>query len=41
MNGVALHRFAAELYPICRSITGAGVRKTLQLIGGHVSARDP
>src|SRR5579862_4634232 len=30
--GERLHRFASRLYPICRSITGAGVRKTLALI---------
>jgi aminopeptidase-like protein len=35
-NGAALHAFAAELYPICRSITGAGLRKTLNLIGRHI-----
>jgi aminopeptidase-like protein len=28
--GEAMHRLAAELYPICRSITGNGVRETLQ-----------
>jgi len=27
-----LHRFAAELYPICRSITGDGIHQTLDLI---------
>jgi aminopeptidase-like protein len=27
-----LHAFAAELYPICRSITGEGTRQTLRLI---------
>lgn len=26
------HRFAAELYPICRSITGEGLRQTLAAI---------
>ncbi len=31
-HGEALHGFAARLYPICRSITGDGVRKTLALI---------
>jgi aminopeptidase-like protein len=31
-EGERLHRFAARLYPICRSITGAGVRQTLALI---------
>jgi len=30
--GKELHRFAAELYPICRSITGNGIRQTLRMI---------
>ena len=30
--GDELHRFAAELYPICRSITGDGIRRTLAMI---------
>ncbi len=30
--GARLHAFAGELYPICRSITGNGVRQTLDLI---------
>lgn len=30
--GKELHQFAAELYPICRSITGNGVRQTLRMI---------
>jgi aminopeptidase-like protein len=34
--GRALHRFAAELYPICRSITGAGIRQTLGMIHGRI-----
>src|ERR1700728_1747813 len=34
--GACVHAFAAELYPICRSITGAGVRKTLDLIGRRI-----
>ena len=34
--GKDLHRFAAELYPICRSITGAGIRRTLALIGDRI-----
>ena len=28
--GAVLHGRIAELYPICRSITGAGVRETLR-----------
>src|SRR5581483_11375038 len=31
--GRRLHAFAAELYPLCRSITGNGVRQTLKRIG--------
>lgn len=31
-GGQAMYRFVSELYPICRSITGDGVRKTLALI---------
>ena len=31
-TGQELHRFAADLYPICRSITGDGIRRTLALI---------
>jgi len=34
--GEAMHRFIAELYPLCRSITGAGLRETLSRIGRHV-----
>ncbi len=30
--GEAMHRWMAELFPICRSITGNGVRETLRLI---------
>jgi aminopeptidase-like protein len=30
--GQQLYRFASELYPICRSITGDGIRQTLALI---------
>lgn len=30
--GEELHGFASELYPICRSITGDGLRKTLERI---------
>ncbi|HKQ80683.1 MAG TPA: DUF4910 domain-containing protein [Steroidobacteraceae bacterium] len=35
-RGEGLHAFATTLYPICRSITGNGVRKTLSLIGERI-----
>ena len=31
-SGQELHCFVSELYPICRSITGNGIRETLSLI---------
>ncbi len=31
-SGKALHDFVSELYPLCRSITGEGVRETLRLV---------
>lgn len=34
--GVEMYRLIAELYPICRSITGNGVRETLRIIGKHI-----
>ena len=34
--GEAMHRFAADLYPICRSITGEGTRRTLTMIGERI-----
>lgn len=34
--GEELHRFAAELFPICRSITGDGLRQTLAIIGTRI-----
>jgi aminopeptidase-like protein len=34
--GQELHDFAAELYPICRSITGDGIRQTLGLIQDRI-----
>jgi aminopeptidase-like protein len=34
--GQELHEFAAELYPICRSITGNGIRETLGRIKNHI-----
>ena len=35
--GHEMHRLVAELYPICRSITGNGVRETLRLVQKHIS----
>ena len=35
-TGEELHRFATELYPICRSITGDGIRRTLTMIQDRV-----
>jgi aminopeptidase-like protein len=37
--GRDLHAFAAELYPICRSITGDGIRQTLESIGRGIPLR--
>lgn len=34
--GEAIYVLAAELYPICRSITGDGVRETLGILGRHI-----
>jgi aminopeptidase-like protein len=30
--GLELYQFAGELYPICRSITGDGIWRTLALV---------
>jgi aminopeptidase-like protein len=35
--GQELHRFAVELYPICRSITGDGIVRTLTMIQDRIS----
>ncbi len=35
--GADIFALAAKIYPICRSITGNGVRDTLREIGGHIS----
>lgn len=35
-TGETMHRLAAELYPICRSITGNGVRETLRRLQAHL-----
>jgi aminopeptidase-like protein len=34
--GQDMYRLIEELYPICRSITGNGVRRTLQIIQQHI-----
>ncbi len=34
--GERLHALMARLYPICRSITGPGVRETLQILGERI-----
>jgi aminopeptidase-like protein len=34
--GEKIHALAATIYPICRSITGDGVRATLRHLGSHV-----
>jgi aminopeptidase-like protein len=35
--GGEIFAFAARIYPICRSITGEGVRETLREIGSHIA----
>ena len=34
--GQQMHRLMAELYPLCRSITGDGLRETLRIVGHHI-----
>jgi aminopeptidase-like protein len=34
--GNEMHRFAGDLYPICRSITGDGIRQTLNMIQDRI-----
>ena len=34
--GQQMHKFIRTLYPICRSITGAGLRETLNQIAEHI-----
>ncbi|MDI9565407.1 MAG: DUF4910 domain-containing protein, partial [Chloroflexota bacterium] len=33
-----IYNLCVELFPICRSITGNGVRKTLEIIKNHLPA---
>ena len=35
--GGELFAFAARIFPICRSITGDGVRQTLREVGAHIA----
>ena len=35
-SGLAMHELVAELFPICRSITGEGVRQTLRVLQRYV-----
>jgi aminopeptidase-like protein len=35
--GDELFAFAAKIYPLCRSITGNGVRQTLREVGAHIA----
>lgn len=35
-NGKAMHALAASLFPICRSLTGDGVRQTLAALAEHL-----
>jgi aminopeptidase-like protein len=34
--GTGMHRLVTQLYPICRSITGEGVRQTLRILQQHI-----
>ncbi|MBO3746976.1 DUF4910 domain-containing protein [Streptosporangiaceae bacterium NEAU-GS5] len=36
MNGQEMHDLVRRLYPLCRSITGDGVRQTLEIIGESI-----
>jgi aminopeptidase-like protein len=38
-GGHSMHRLMAKLFPICRSITGDGVRETLKIIQEHIPLR--
>jgi aminopeptidase-like protein len=36
-SGDSIYDFATDIYPICRSITGNGVRETLRRLGRHIA----
>ncbi len=38
-DGERMYKFAGDLFPICRSITGEGVVKTLSMISDYISAK--
>ena len=35
--GQEMYDLAGEIFPICRSITGAGVRETLDILGKYIA----
>lgn len=37
IQGKQIYDLAARLFPICRSITGSGVRQTLEILKQHIS----
>jgi aminopeptidase-like protein len=37
--GEEMYQLMVELYPLCRSITGDGLRETLRIIGNHIPVR--
>lgn len=37
MTGAELHALVERLYPLCRSITGDGVRRTLEIVGESIA----
>lgn len=39
-NGQRMYDFASELFPICRSITGEGVRQTLKMCSDYIKESD-
>ncbi|SDI66762.1 DUF4910 domain-containing protein [Nonomuraea jiangxiensis] len=36
MSGEEMHALVERLYPLCRSITGDGLRRTLEIVGEHL-----